>query len=65
VLDASYQWELIRDLWNQLGLDDRLMRDWPIEKRWQLDLLFRRMRALDELFEEYEDVLLMKELEEE
>jgi hypothetical protein len=63
--DAAYQWALIRDLWNQLGLDDCLARDWPAEKRWQLDLLFRRLRALDKLFEEYEDAQLMKELEEE
>jgi hypothetical protein len=61
--DAAYQWELIRDLWDHLALDDRLARDWPIAKRWQLDLLFRRMRVMDELFEEYEDAQLLEELE--
>jgi hypothetical protein len=53
--DFDRQWSLIRDLWNELQLDDVLTRDWPREKRWQLDLLFSRMRRMDQIFEEYEE----------
>jgi hypothetical protein len=52
--DAIWQWELIRDLWNELELEDVLGRDWPPQRRWQLDLLARRMRTLDEMFRDYE-----------
>jgi len=54
IYDAVRQWDLIRDLWNQLEVDDVLARDWPIEKRWQLDSLLSRIRAMDEMFEEYD-----------
>jgi len=52
IYDVVRQWDSICDLWGQLELDDVLARDWPIEKRWQLDLLFSRMRAMDQMFEE-------------
>jgi hypothetical protein len=55
IYDVTSQWDLICDLWNQLELDDVLLRDWPIEKRWQLDLLFTRMRAMDQMFEEIDE----------
>jgi hypothetical protein len=61
--DAECQWDLIRDLWNQLDLDDVLARDWPIEKRWQVDLLLNRMRAMDEMFDEYAYEQLLNEWE--
>jgi hypothetical protein len=60
--DAEYRWNLIRDLWNQLELNDVLARDWPIDKRWQLDLLFTRMRAMDEMVEDYAFKQLMDEM---
>jgi hypothetical protein len=62
--DPQRLWESIRDLWDQLELDDRLARDWPREKRWLLDRLFDRMRALDRLFEEHEAAAVWAELEE-
>jgi hypothetical protein len=51
--DAQQQWDLIRDLWDALGLDDQLRRDWPPAQHWQLDLLRRRLRRTNEIFEEY------------
>jgi hypothetical protein len=61
---AKGQWEEIRDLWNQLELDDRLGRDWPLPKRWLLDMLLSRMRALDRFYEEHEVDAILAALEE-
>jgi hypothetical protein len=58
---AEWRWELVRDLWNELELEDVLARIWPLQKQWQLDLLSRRMRAMDEIFEDYEIEQLMGE----
>jgi hypothetical protein len=64
--DLEEQWSLIRGLWDELQLDDVLTRDWPRERRWQLDLLQRRMRRMDEILEEYEaaEARLLEEMDE-
>jgi hypothetical protein len=51
---AREQWELIREVWNELELEDVLARDWARDKRWLLDRLLDRMRALDRFYEEHE-----------
>jgi hypothetical protein len=39
---------LIYDLWDSLDLEHVLAEIWPVERRWQLDLLAARIERMEE-----------------
>jgi hypothetical protein len=48
MIDIEECWDLIYDLWNELDLEHVLAEIWPVERRWQLDLLAARIERMDE-----------------
>jgi hypothetical protein len=48
MIDIEESWDLIYDLWNELDLEHVLAEIWPVECRWQLDLLAGRIERMDE-----------------
>jgi hypothetical protein len=50
--DPEMQWALIRALWDELDIEHILAGLMPLGRRWQLDLLVRRVRHMDQIFDE-------------
>jgi hypothetical protein len=46
--DIEECWGLIYDLWNEFDLEHVLAEIWPVERRWQLDLLAARIERMEE-----------------
>jgi hypothetical protein len=50
--DIEETWDLFHSLWDELDLERKLIEIWPIEKRWQLDLLVARVGRMDDAIAE-------------
>jgi hypothetical protein len=48
MVDVEKCWDLVYDSWVSLDLERILAETWPLERRWQLDLLSARIERMEE-----------------
>jgi hypothetical protein len=65
MIDLEERWDLVYDLWTSLDLERKLAEIWPVERRWELDLLAARIERLEGAFAElaFQRLVALEEVE--